>query len=244
MISTPLKTSDISVIIPTLNEQGNIEKLAAILDGCVGERIIVDGGSSDDTVVKSEAAGFFVVRAEPGRGTQLNHGVHASSGKVLLFLHADTLLPPDFNLDIIELLNHQPECVGAFTFGVNAPGFLLKLIVFLANFRSTRLRLPYGDQCYFMTREHYLHVGGFPEIPVMEDYAFIKKARQRGEIITLKSQVVTSARRWQQVGIIRTTVINQLMIVGYSIGISPEKLARLYRKSKNRSFKKTLRGIF
>jgi len=209
--------------------------LAAMLDSCVGEQIIVDGGSSDQTVMKSEAAGFQVIHAEPGRGTQLNRGVHASSGKVLLFLHADTCLPPNFNLDIVELLNNQPDCVGAFRFGVNERHLPLKIIVFLANFRSTCLRMPYGDQCYFMTREHYIRVGGFPKIPVMEDYAFIKKARQFGKVITLKSQVVTSARRWQHVGIIRTTVINQLMILGYSIGISPEKLAKFYQKAKSRS---------
>ncbi len=210
--------------------------MAAMLDGCVGERIIVDGGSTDQTVIKAEAAGFPVVHTETGRGTQLNHGVLASSGKVLLFLHADTCLPPNFNLDIVELLNHKPDCVGAFKFGINEPHFLLKLIVFLANFRSTHLRLPYGDQCYFLTREHYLHVGGFPEIPVMEDYAFIRKAGQFGEVITLKSQVVTSVRRWQKLGIIRTTVINQLMILGYTIGITPEKLVKFYRKVKKRSF--------
>lgn len=230
MISTPLTTLDISVIIPTLNEENNIEPLAAQLYGHVGEVIIVDGGSTDNTIAAAKSAGLQVVTSPAGRGTQLNHGVTASSGKILLFLHADTRLPDTFGQDILSLINSDHAIVGAFRLAVDGGTLLLKLIVFFANLRSTYLQLPYGDQGFFLTRENFDTIGGFPQTEVMEDFIFIRKARKNGKIVTLEKSVITSTRRWQRLGILRTTIINQLMIIGYVIGISSKKLASFYRR--------------
>ncbi len=230
MTSTHLTISDISVIIPTINEEGQITRLAADLNSCVGERIIVDGGSSDRTVATARKSGFLVVHSSTGRGTQLNCGAQKSSGRILLFLHADTRLPKTFHTDILKTVNDQPNIIGAFRLAINDARFRFRIVAFFTNLRSHYLKMPYGDQCYFMTRETFDSLGGFPEIPVMEDYVFIRKARKHREIHTLKSQVTTSSRRWRRLGVIRTTIINQLMILGHALGISAEKLANFYRK--------------
>ncbi len=229
MISTPLTTFDISVIIPTLNEETNIEPLADQLCGNVSEIIIVDGGSTDDTLSKAKKLGLRTIQSAAGRGIQFNQGVAASRGKILVFLHADTRLPTSFSADIVNLLNSSCDIVGAFSLAVEKSTFFLRCVVCIANLRSTYLRLPYGDQCFFLTREHFDALGGFPQVEVMEDYIFIRKAKKRGQIVTLKKTVLTSARRWQRLGVFRTTIMNQLMIIGYRFGISPKNLASFYR---------------
>jgi rSAM/selenodomain-associated transferase 2 len=241
MTSTPLQTSDISIIIPTLNEETQVGKwreLSLLMGGrscdaeaaMDGEIIVVDGGSTDRTVSLARSQGFRVESSRPGRGAQLNHGARLAGGRVLLFLHADTELPADFAGPLLHCLNNSPAIAGAFSLTIQDAGLLLRLICLGANLRSRLLSLPYGDQAIFIRRDDFLRLGGFPEVPIMEDFIFIRRAGQEGRITTLPQKVATSARRWQRKGIIRTTLVNQLVILGFYARVSLRKLASLYRR--------------
>jgi rSAM/selenodomain-associated transferase 2 len=228
MTSTPLQTSDISIIIPTLNEEAQISNWRTLLP-LAGEVIVVDGGSSDQTVSLARSQGLRVESCSPGRGSQLNHGARLASGRILLFLHADTGLPAGFARPLLHCLDEPTTIAGAFSLTIQDAGLLLKTICFWANLRSRLLELPYGDQAIFIRRHDFLRLGGFPETPIMEDFIFIKRAGQEGRITTLPLSVTTSARRWQRMGIIRTTLINQLVILGFYARVPLRKLASLYR---------------
>jgi len=224
-------TSNISIIVPTLNEAENLPKLlpAAKL---VKELIIVDGGSTDDTVNIAKELGFRLIE-ETGagcRGKQLNIGASKASGSLLLFLHADTLLPLEFPAAVKTCLANPENILGCFHLQVENSGILLKIVLAFTNIRSIFMQLPYGDQSLFVRKQDFIELGGFPETPIMEDYIFVKRAKKKGKIITLKQSVTTSARRWQRLGVIRTTLTNQLVVLGYYLGAEPEKLAAFYRK--------------
>ena len=228
MTSTALKTSNISIIVPTLNEAHNLERLRPAA-AMATELIVVDGGSTDDTVVRATELDFQVLESDQGRGAQLNLGAAAAVSPLLLFLHADTILPTDFAVVITECLADPDTILGAFSLEVETSGLLLSLICKGANIRSRLFRLPYGDQSLFLCREDFRTLGGFPELPIMEDYIFVRQAKKLGTIVTLPQTVITSGRRWQKLGPIRTTLINQLMILGYQLGKAPKKLALFYR---------------
>ena len=230
MTSTDLKTSDISIIIPTLNEEHNIGAIADKLPGKAGEIIIVDGGSTDRTVLFARKRGLRVEESAVGRSAQLNCGAACAGGSVLLFLHADTRLPENFAAPLLRTLAEKDVIAGAFSLAIRDAGPALRCIALCANLRSRYLQLPYGDQALFVTKEHFIRIGGFPQLPVMEDYVFIKKAKALGRIQTVTEQVTTSARRWQRLGVVRTTLINQIIILGFALGVSPKRLASLYRR--------------
>ncbi len=224
-------TSNISIIIPTLNEAENLPALKA-LTNLVAEIIVVDGGSSDASVQIAKDLGFTVLTSDKGRGVQLNLGAEKASSALLLFLHADTLLPSDFPDLAWECLADQATILGSFSLQLDTKNLLLRTLCAGANLRSRYLQLPYGDQAFFLRRHDFHALGGFPEIPIMEDYVFVKQAKKQGRVRTLPQTVTTSARRWQALGPILTTVINQLMILGYCLGVSPEKLASFYRSRR------------
>ena len=221
-------TSDISIIIPTLNEAKRIPLLQQLL-AQVDEVIVVDGGSSDRTVQLATDLGISVLTCNNGRGAQLNIGAAAANSSILLFLHVDTVLPEKFPELITACLQQHGTVAGAFSLGIHSHSFLLRMICMGANLRSRLLQLPYGDQSLFIRKADFATSGGFPEIPIMEDYIFVKMLQKKGKIVTLPQTVCTSARRWRKLGPIRTTLINQMMILGYRMGIAPEKLALFYR---------------
>ncbi len=226
------KTSNISVIIPTLNEADNLATTLEPLKNITGlEIIVVDGGSRDATISIAEAAGARVISSQPGRSYQQNSGAAAASGEILLFLHADTLVPPSFAQLIRVSLNRETVAAGAFSLSINMTGLAIRFIENMANYRAKLLQLPYGDQALFMTKENFMKTGGFPEIAIMEDFALVSKLRKMGRIETLPETVSTSSRRWQKLGIFRTTLINQAIIIGYLLGRSPTSLANWYRIS-------------
>ncbi len=231
MTSTGLKTSNISIIVPTLNEAENLPALQAAAMH-VEELIVVDGGSTDDTVKIANNLGFRVLEEirSGGRGAQLNTGAANATAPLLLFLHADTLLPSGFQFAVIECLGNPETILGAFSLKVNGGGTALNFIAMCANIRSRFLQLPYGDQTFFLRKNDFTELGGFPKLPIMEDFTFVKQAKKMGRIKTLPQTVTTSARRWQRLGPMRTTLINQLVILGYYMGMKPEKLAAFYRK--------------
>jgi uncharacterized protein len=219
----------ISVIIPTWNEESNIGSLLNDLVGTVNvEIIVVDGESGDRT---SEIAAFYnvkVIQAQRGRSIQMNAGAKEALGDILLFLHADTRLPQDWGSMVRDASAEPGVAGGAFELTINGNERGLRIIERSTNFRSRRLQLPYGDQGIFLRAHLFRQIGGYNNLPIMEDFELIQRLRKFGRIITVSAKAVTSARRWRDLGIWRTTLINQAMIWGYLIGISPARLARWY----------------
>lgn len=220
----------ISVIIPALNEEPYLGRtLQALQQGAGVQVIVVDGGSADDTVRQAESAGVRVMAAAGGRASQLNAGAQAAQGEILFFLHADTLAPPGFDRAMRAALQDPRVAAGAFRLGIRGASPGLRLVEHLANWRSRWLGLPYGDQGLFVRADLFREMGGFPELPIMEDYVMVRRLGRRGRLVILPLAVATSGRRWQSLGIWRTTLINQMMILGYSLGVDPAVLARWYR---------------
>ncbi|MDJ0678013.1 MAG: TIGR04283 family arsenosugar biosynthesis glycosyltransferase [Calothrix sp. MO_167.B42] len=226
----------ISIIIPVINEAEHIKStLATTKPSKNVEIIVVDGGSSDGTVEIIDNLGFAVkvIMANPGRAVQMNIGALAATGDILLFLHADTRLPPGFDAMIRQAIIETSGIVaGAFTLKIDAELTSLRLVEKGVKWRSHFWQMPYGDQGIFLEREVFQAVGGFPELPIMEDFELIRNLKRQGTIITLPAPVVTSARRWLKKGVWQTTLINQVVIVAYLIGVSPEHIRSWYRRGK------------
>ncbi len=218
----------ISIIIPTLNEAITIVAALQRLQGVADVEIIVaDGGSDDQTVELARNSGATVISCNRGRGQQMNAGAALASGEILLFLHADTQLPYNFAEDVRHSL--KSGVGGAFRLSIDANGWLLRLVEFGANMRSRWLQLPYGDQAIFVPAQLFFQLNGFRHIPLMEDYDFCHRLRRLGKITIAAFPVTTSARRWQKLGVLRTTLTNLACIVAFRIGVSPERLAKWYR---------------
>jgi len=217
----------ISIIIPTLNEEENIATCLACCRGCPDvETIVVDGGSRDRTVEIARNCGAKVLTSRAGRARQMNAGAEAATGEVLLFLHADTLLPEGFENHVRRIMAQPRIAAGAFEFRLDLSSTGLRLIERAANWRSRRLQLPYGDQAIFITANLFRKIGGFPDIPIMEDFEFIRRIKEKGRIHTVSLPATTSARRWHALGLWKTTLINQLIIIAYYLGISPARIHR------------------
>lgn len=229
-------TLTLSIIIPTLNEEQVLGKTLTRLEDQnnseVIEVIVVDGGSSDTTLALAESGGCRTIASAKGRGRQMNAGAAAARGEVLLFLHADTLLPDNFSQLILDAVCRPSFAAGAFSLAIDSPARSLATIAWFANLRSRVLQLPYGDQALFVNKSMFDALGGFPEMAIMEDFVFIRKIKKAGKIIILPEPVMTSARRWQNIGILRTTLINQAIVCGYSLGIPPATLAGWYRRMR------------
>lgn len=218
----------LSVIVPTLNEAEAIgqtlEALKACAAGCPLELIVADGSSEDDTRQIARSMGATVVTCEPGRARQMNAGAAAATGQWLLFLHADTLPPPDYPRHIRETLAYPGVIAGAFQLHIDAPNRSLRVIEWCVNLRSRWLSLPYGDQGLFMRADTFEQLRGYADLPVMEDYELIRRLGRLGRIRLARASVRTSARRWLHQGIVCATMTNQACIIGYYLGV---KLCRL-----------------
>ena len=224
----------LSIIIPTLNEADTItETVAGIRHSRRTEIIVVDGGSQDGTAEIAESLGVKVLRTTPQKGAQMNAGAAKATGDVLLFLHADTRLPQNFEEYVLAAAARDNFCAGAFSLGIESSKKGLRLIEKVANWRSRFLQMPYGDQALFVSRQRFQEVGGYPEYPIMEDFVLIRRLRRKGNISILPQSVHTSPRRWLNLGIFKTWLLNQLIIVAYYLGISPRRLAQWYRRDKN-----------
>jgi uncharacterized protein len=224
----------LSVIIPTLNEKDTIGRtLEHAGRGSNIEIITVDGGSTDGTRELIEAQGIACITGAKGRGSQMNLGFAHSTGEIILFLHADTILPEDYDVIARAALDAEDIVCGAFTLGIDSPWKALRIIEATTHFRAKYMQMPYGDQALFMRRQTFVESGGFPDMPVMEDFEFVRRLGRVGKIGIVPFRVLTSGRRWERRGIMRTTLINQCMIAGYYLGIPSDTLARLYY-GKNR----------
>ena len=227
------KRAQLSIIIPVINEEKNLAKLLPKVCTPEIEVIVVDGGSTDQTVTIAKSYGAQVLNRQAGRGHQLNQGAKKAQSKHLLFLHGDTILPHGFQQEIKNCLGDPLVAVGAFRLQLSTKTWPLQLIAWGANIRSKFGKLPYGDQGFFMTAETFKKIGGFPEVQLMEDFIFIRQARKYGKIALLDSMVKSSSRRWQQQGLVKTTLVNQLIILGFLLGLSPKFLAKLYGVRNN-----------
>jgi len=217
----------ISVIIPALNEAKQLPKtLELVRDGFNVEVIVVDGGSTDGTRLIAPET----LTCLQGRAAQQNTGSHVATGELFLFLHADTELPDCWDWIIRETLSDPSVALGAFSFKVKEQMRGLRVVEDTVNWRSRARKRPYGDQGLFMRRATFEQAGGFPDMPIMEDYALVRSLRRLGKIITVPEAALTSGRRWRQHGIFKVTAVNKLMILGYHLGVSLERLAAFYRK--------------
>lgn len=218
----------ISVIVPTLNEQ---EYLPATLSHIVlapgDELIVVDGGSNDQTVTIARRFTPHVLLSRRGRAAQMNCGARCARGEILLFVHADTLLPP-VALEAVRQAVQHGAVGGAFRLRITPPTLALRLVAWGANLRARWGQLPYGDQALFVPRQIFEALGGYDDVPFMEDVRLVQALRQRGRLTILPQAVSTSGRRWQRDGVLYTTVRNTLLITLYFCGVSPATLQRWY----------------
>jgi uncharacterized protein len=224
-----LENPKISIIIPVLNEAEAIAKTITQAQAANTEIIVVDGGSSDDTVAIARSLGVQVISSPLGRATQMNAGAAVATGEILLFLHGDTLLPADFTQQVRQTLALPKYVAGAFELQIDSKLPSLRLVERLVQWRSRYLQMPYGDQAIFLRAKVFWQMGGFAELPIMEDFELMQRLRCRGAIALVSQPVLTSARRWKKLGVWRTTLINQLILLGYYWGVSCDRLARWYR---------------
>ena len=225
---TPEQPS-ISIIIPTLDEAEFIAgTLASIPQGPGLEVIVVDGGSRDDTPAIAQSLGALVLCSSPGRARQMNLGADRSKGDILLFLHGDTRLPKGFTCPIHHCFRNPRVAAGAFRLGLAPPLRGSAFIEKMANLRAEKLHLPYGDQAIFVPAKLFKKLGGYREIPLLEDVDLVRRLRRFGRIAVIPIPVITSSRRWEKVGVWKTTWINQLILTGFLLGIPPRILARWY----------------
>ena len=231
--SRSIATAKISIIIPTLNESKNIQAtLSSTQISTNIEVIVVDGGSKDNTVDIVESLGVKVITGYQNRARQMNAGAKNATGDILLFLHADTVLPADFDAMIRTAMQQPLTVAGAFALRINAAQAGLRLVEWGVKLRSKWFNMPYGDQAIFMTKDKFNDIGGFPELPIMEDFELIRNLKSLGKITFISVPVITSPRRWLKKGILQTTLINQIIIIAYFLGVSPQRIRRWYRGEK------------
>lgn len=225
----------ISVIIPTLNESSTI---ASTLTGTVAlgfdEIIVSDGGSTDPTVPMVRACcdrvpATRLVTAPTGRARQLNEGAKASHCDVLLFLHADTALPPNAKTAIKSALRNPQIVGGRFDVRFDRPSRWGDMISWFMNRRSRLSGIATGDQAIFVRRQVFEQMGGFPDIPLMEDIEFSRRLKRYGSTVPLTEMVTTSFRRWEQNGPLRTILLMWTLRFLYWLGVSPMQLNKWYR---------------
>jgi len=225
----------ISVVMPTLEEAPNLAARAAELarQSEPWEWIVADGGSRDATVAEARRLGARVVEAARGRGGQLNAGAAAATGATILFLHADTALP-DGALDAIRHATALGARAGCFRLRFDGRTLSERLFARWYRAQQRSLRVTFGDSAVWVERRLFERLGGYPALPVMEDYAFIRELARRTRLVTLRLAVTTSARRFRHRPL-RAIGIWTLMLALYHLGVPPSRLARIYHPAgKNR----------
>jgi len=224
---------NISVVLPVLNEEQSIRgTLQSLIRLTPYEIIVVDGGSRDRTLEICKEFAVDVMHAERGRARQMNVGARRASGEVLLFLHADTRLPQSALNDIAAALSDSRYLGGRFDVELEGAHWMLKIVGTLINYRSRATKIATGDQALFVRREVFDRMGGFPDIPLMEDIGFCRALKRIGGVACLRSRVITSARRWERDGVWRTIFKMWSLKVCYLAGVSPMRLKRFYADTR------------
>ncbi len=227
-----------SIIIPVLHEEAvitaTVDHLGEFLrnERFEGEIIVVDGDTEGKTIGAVTGSGSAIKTAVGirGRGSQMNEGAALAEGDILLFLHADTRLPPGA-FSLVEAALRKPGCrAGAFDLAIDSERPVFRIIETVASFRSRLTRIPYGDQAHFFRRKYFREIGGYAKIPLMEDVEIMRRIKKRKEkIVIVKKAVSTSARRWEKEGVLTCTLRNWLLIILYLCGLSPDYLSRFYK---------------
>jgi len=224
-------TASLSIIIPALNEEAGIAAaLEALADlrRCGHEVIIVDGGSSDRTAERARRLADVVLAAPRGRAAQMNAGAAQATGDILVFLHADTRLPPAADRLIVDGLRRSRCLWGRFDVAIAGSNPMLRVVAATMNLRSRTSGIATGDQAIFVTRGAFADCGGYPDIPLMEDIALSRRLKRISRPLCLKARVTASGRRWEQHGITRTILLMWQLRLAYFLGAEPAELARRY----------------
>ncbi|MDA8255287.1 MAG: TIGR04283 family arsenosugar biosynthesis glycosyltransferase [Betaproteobacteria bacterium] len=221
----------LSLIVPTLNEEANIGaalEAAQPLRRRGVEILVVDGGSADRTTAIAASLSDAVIMAPRGRAAQMNAGAARARGDMLLFLHADTRLPPDADRLILEGLAASGRLWGRFDVAIASPHPLLRLTASLMNRRSRLTGIATGDQAIFVRRSAFHACGEYPNLPLMEDIAISSALKRLGRPLCLSQRVLTSARRWEKHGVVRTLFLMWRLRLAYFLGADPACLAERY----------------
>jgi rSAM/selenodomain-associated transferase 2 len=217
-----------SIIIPTLNEEKFLPRVLTHLQKFSEEIevIISDGGSTDDTIKIAEASGVKVCSGKKGRGTQMNKAVQSSNGEVLIFLHADTFLPDDALSLSNKLFFTDKIDIATFRMKFDSESFLMKIYSWFTRFDS--IFTTFGDQVIIVRRSYFDEIGGFPNLPIMEDVEFLRRVRKTNAIYKLPSFATTSARRFEKRGNLKTLWLDGFYILSYLAGKSPDEIYQKY----------------
>jgi rSAM/selenodomain-associated transferase 2 len=218
--------------MPVLNEAAQIARMLLALAPLRARRVevvVVDGGSTDASATLAAPLADRVVASGRGRARQMNAGAHASGGEVILFLHADTLLPPDADQIILAELARSGRDWGRFDVTITGQARMLRMVAACMNKRSRLTGIATGDQAIFVRRNVFDAVGGFPEQALMEDIEISSRLKQRSRPVCLRQRVTTSGRRWEERGVWPTIWLMWQLRLRYWLGVSPDDIAKAYR---------------
>lgn len=227
---TPERCMKLSIIIPVLNERDNLARQLDILQGIRKsghELIIVEGGSDDGSRLAAIGKVDKYIQCQRGRAIQMNAGAQEATGDILLFLHADTILPGHF-LHAVSVACKEPECWGFFRVRLSGDKWIFRIIETCMNLRSRMTSIATGDQCLFVCRQLFRQTGGYEEIPLMEDIALCRQLNAVCPPVLLDETVTTSSRRWQRQGAVKTIISMWFLRLAYFLGVNPDRLARYY----------------
>ena len=217
----------ISIIIPAWREGAKLAEQVSLFTGVSKAEVIVALAEGDDET-EEPGEGVLVVRSIKGRACQMNAGAKIATGENLLFLHADTKIDPASLVEVRKVLSEKNVTGGAYRLRIGGGGLLLKLVSATANLRSRFFELPYGDQAIFMRREVFERLGGYPDVPLLEDVMLVDKIKRAGRVVMIPCYAETSPRRWEKEGVFTVTVKNLAIIIAYRLGVSPSRLAGWY----------------
>lgn len=223
-----------SIIIPVVHEGERIHDLIESLNHLDSDKnieiIIVDGTEEQDTLKAIHSNNAIKISSEKGRAKQMNAGASIAHGEILIFLHADTELPPHALRKINSFMERREYVGGAFDLGIKSDKFIFKVIGTLSSLRSRLNRIPFGDQAIFIRREFFKKIGGYKETPLMEDVELMRRIKKSGNKIWIfYDRVMTSPRRWEREGVIYCTFRNWTLQTLYFLGVSPHKLIHFYK---------------
>ena len=218
----------LAIVVPTLNEEAGLRRNLPAALAAADQVVVSDGGSTDGTLAVAGELGARIVTGPPGRGGQLTRGAAATDAPLLLFLHADTRLPAD-GVFLAREAVAGGAVGGGFLVRFDEGGSLLRLGERLINARTRLTGLPLGDQAQFATREAFRALDGYRDWPILEDLDFALRLRRVGRTVLIRSPVTTAARRFVRQGVVKTVATNWLIWLLFFCGVSPRRLARLYR---------------
>lgn len=223
-----------SIIVPVFHEGERINDLIEYVNRLDSEGnseiIIVDGAQEKDTLTAIRSNHVIKISSEQGRAKQMNAGASIARGEILVFLHADTELPTDALRKIGSFIEQKEYVGGAFDLGIKSDKLIFKAIGTISSLRSRLNRIPFGDQAIFIRREYFNKMGGYKEIPLMEDVELLRRIKKSGDRIRIfHDRVMTSPRRWEREGVIYCTLRNWILQALYLSGVSPEKLTDFYK---------------